>query len=50
MTRFVILVASVFEISCENTDRQTDKRRQKPFPMTAVDAGLLSTLEAGCVQ
>ena len=34
----VILATSVFEISCIKTDRQTqtDKRRQKPYPATAV--------------
>ena len=35
----MIRAASVFEISCGETDRHTDKRRWKPCPSPAVDAG-----------
>jgi len=40
MSSFVILAASYFEISCgKRRDRQTDKRRWKPYPATAVGVG-----------
>jgi len=36
----VILTASVFEISCGKTDKQTDRRRWKPYtPATAYVVG-----------